>query len=68
MHLFFWSDGPTHVLPPHLGVGLSHTRYLLWCPAPQGFELQSDQMDQVDQPPFTKLKYNEEKLSKLTKY
>ena len=29
VHLFFWTIGPTHILPPHLGVGLSHTRSLL---------------------------------------
>ena len=52
-HLFFWNDDPKQCFPPHLGVGLSHTRSLRCCPCPQGLALQSDHIDQVDQPPVT---------------
>ena len=52
-HLFFWNDDPKQCFPPHLGVGLSHTRSLRCCPGPQGLALQSDHIDQVDQPPVT---------------
>ena len=43
---------PSHMGPPHLGVGLSHLRSLLWYPWPH-FELHWLHSDQLDQPPLT---------------
>ena len=54
-HLVLSTWFPSHIGPPHLGMGLSHFRSLLWKPWPQ-LELQSDHSDHVDHPPLTVVK------------
>ena len=52
VHLVLSTWEPSQIGPPHLGMGLSHFRSLLWKPWPQ-LELQSDHSDQEDHPPLT---------------
>ena len=54
-HLVLSTWFSSHIGPPHLGMGLSHFRSLLWKPWPQ-LELQSDHSDHVDHPPLTVVK------------